>query len=60
VAANLRGGATVWKGGPSARQRVELTVDLNNLFNAQYREAYSQQQLYAPGRGAILAARVRY
>ena len=58
--ANVRAGATVWKGGAAGRQRVELTLDLNNLFNAQYREAYSQQQLYAPGRGAVAGVRVRY
>ncbi len=58
--ATLRGGATVWKGGQDGRQRVELTLDLNNVLNAKYREAYSQQQLYAPSFGAVFGARVRF
>ena len=53
----LRGGMNVWQ----ERQRsLELTADINNLFNLRYREAYSQQQLLAPGLGAVLGARLRF
>lgn len=56
----LRAGGTVWQGGHAARQRVELTLDVNNLFNTAYREAYSQQQFQAPARAAVVSLRVRY
>jgi len=57
---NLRAGATVWKADNGGRQRVEVTVDLNNLLNERYREAYSQQQLYAPAFGVVFGTRVRF
>jgi hemoglobin/transferrin/lactoferrin receptor protein len=58
--ANLRAGATVWRDQQGGRRRLEITVDVNNLFDRRYREAYSQQQLYAPARGAVIGATVRF
>ncbi|MEI6243826.1 MAG: TonB-dependent receptor, partial [Acidobacteriota bacterium] len=58
--ATARLGANVWTGGSQRRQRLDLTMDVNNIFNAKYREAYSQQQLYAPGFGVVIAARVGF
>ena len=47
---NLRGGYRVIASGS---RTVDLTLSLNNLFDTAYREAYSQQQLVAPGFNAI-------
>jgi hemoglobin/transferrin/lactoferrin receptor protein len=47
---NLRGGYRVIAAGSKT---VDLTLSLNNLFDTAYREAYSQQQLVAPGFNAI-------
>lgn len=57
---NLRVGGTLWQGDRGGRRRVEVTLDLANLFNERYREAYSQQQLYAPMFGAVLGTTVRF
>lgn len=54
---NLRGGVRVWNRGDSA---LDLTLSLNNLFNTRYREAYAQQQLVAPGFGAVVGARLSF
>jgi outer membrane receptor protein involved in Fe transport len=55
----VRGGITVWQAAAD-RTRIEATLDVNNVFNAQYREAYSQQQLYAPSAGVVAGLRVRF
>jgi hemoglobin/transferrin/lactoferrin receptor protein len=55
--ANVRVGFTVWR--ESAR-KLELFTSVNNLFNLRYREAYSQQELLAPGTGAVLGGRLRF
>lgn len=47
---NLRGGYRVIASGSKT---VDLTLCLNNLFDTSYREAYAQQQLVAPGFGAV-------
>ncbi len=57
VVTSLRGGVKVWQ---AEKRSLELTADLNNLFNVHYREAYAQQQLYAPGFGAALGGRIRF
>ncbi|RYD65354.1 MAG: TonB-dependent receptor, partial [Verrucomicrobiaceae bacterium] len=54
---NLRGGVTVWERGDRS---LELTLTLRNLFNTSYREAYSQQQIVAPGFGAVIGARLTF
>lgn len=54
---NLRGGVRVWQ---TDRSALDLTLDLNNIFNAQYREVYAQQQLVAPGFGAVIGARLTF
>jgi outer membrane receptor protein involved in Fe transport len=55
--ANVRAGLPVWSRG---RASFELSVALSNLFNQSYREAYSQQQVRAPGFNAVLGGRVRF
>ncbi|HVY62590.1 MAG TPA: TonB-dependent receptor, partial [Planctomycetota bacterium] len=54
---NLRGGAEVYRG---ERSSMRITLDVNNLFNMHYREAYAQQQLEAPGIGAVLGVEVKF
>lgn len=54
---NIRGGVKVWE---RQGRSLALTVDLNNIFNKSYREAYSQQQLEAPGFGAVFGARLTF
>jgi outer membrane receptor protein involved in Fe transport len=55
---NLRGGVRVWHDGHG--RRLDLTLDINNLFNERYREAYAQQELVAPGLGAVIGARLKF
>lgn len=54
---NLRGGYKVWVKGDRS---LDLTLDINNLFNARYREVYAQQQLVAPGIGVVIGARLTF
>jgi len=54
---NLRGGVKVWE---RAGRSFVVTLDLNNVFNKSYREAFSQQQLEAPGFGAVIGARLTF
>ncbi len=54
---NLRGGVKVWDRADST---MDLTLSLNNLLDAHYREAYSQQQREAPGFGAVIGARLGF
>jgi len=42
------------------RSSLTLTLDLNNLLDMHYREAYSQQQIEAPGRGVVVGAMVKF
>ena len=53
----LRGGLRVWQ---QAERRLDFTLDLNNLFDTSYREAYAQQQLVAPGFGAVVGAKLTF
>ncbi|HUB81916.1 MAG TPA: TonB-dependent receptor [Bryobacteraceae bacterium] len=55
--ANLRFGAPVWTRGPAG---FDLQVGLNNLLNLRYREAYAQQELLAPGFGAVVGGRFHF
>lgn len=48
---NLRAGYTVAASGFTT---LKLTADLNNLLDHDYREAYAQQQLVAPGRNLVV------
>ncbi len=45
---HFRAGIPVWQDEKSGR-KFDLIMDLNNLFDAKYREAFSQQELVAPG-----------
>ena len=54
---NVRFGLKLWQEG---RNTVDLTADFNNILNQRYREAYSQQQLLAPGFGSVVGARWRF
>ena len=54
---NLRAGMNVWQHDTSA---LDLTLDLNNLLDTHYREAYAQQQREAPGFGAVVGARLTF
>ena len=54
---NLRMGARVWE---RADRSLDLTVDVNNIFDTHYREAYSQQQREAPGFGVVVGARLTF
>ena len=54
---HLRGGVRIWA---QADSRLDLTLDINNLFNTSYREAYSQQQLVAPGFGVVVGAKLTF
>jgi outer membrane receptor protein involved in Fe transport len=52
--ANLRFGARMFT---RERRGVDLILDLNNVLNQPYREVYSQQELLAPGFGAVIGGR---
>ena len=54
---NVRGGFNVWE---RDGRSFDITVDLNNIFDARYREAYSQQQKVAPGFGVVVGARLTF
>lgn len=54
---NLRAGVKVWERGTTS---LALTLNLNNLFNASYREAYAQQQREAAGFNAVVGARLTF
>ena len=54
--ASLRVGFDAWKDN---RHSLQFFVNINNALNQRFREAYSQQQLYAPGFGAVIGVRVR-
>jgi outer membrane receptor protein involved in Fe transport len=52
--ASLRFGAKLFV---QERRGLDLTLDLGNVLNQPYREAYSQQELLAPGFGAVTGFR---
>lgn len=54
---NLRAGMKVWEHESRA---LDLTLDLNNLLDTGYREAYAQQQPEAPGFGVVIGARLTF
>jgi outer membrane receptor protein involved in Fe transport len=58
VVTNLRGGVRVWQG--YRYEKVDLTVDVNNLLNTSYREAYAQQELVAPGIDFVVSAKLTF
>jgi outer membrane receptor protein involved in Fe transport len=58
VVTNLRGGVRVWQG--AHHERVDLTLDVNNLFDTSYREAYAQQELVAPGLNVVVGAKMTF
>jgi outer membrane receptor protein involved in Fe transport len=55
---NLRAGARVWQ--DAHKRRFDVTLDINNLFNTSYREAYAQQELVAPGLNVVLGGRLTF
>lgn len=54
---NLRAGYKVWERGD---RNLDLTLDLNNIFNKSYREVYAQRQKEAPGFGVVIGARLSF
>lgn len=54
---HLRGGVKVWD---TQESTLDLTLDVNNVLNKSYREAYSQQQREAPGFGVVVGARLGF
>jgi len=54
---NLRAGWTAWKSG---QRSLDLTLDLSNIFDKAYREAYSKQELVAPGINCVVGAKVTF
>ncbi len=52
---NIRAGWKVWERGT---QSFSLTLNLNNVFNTHYREAFSQQQREAAGFNAVIGGRL--
>jgi outer membrane receptor protein involved in Fe transport len=54
---NIRTGFKVWE---QDLRSLDLTVNFNNVFDARYREAYSQQQKVAPGFGIVVGARLTF
>lgn len=54
---NLRAGVKVWQ---RENREFDITLDLNNVFNASYREVYAQQEYEGPGFGAVLGARLTF
>jgi outer membrane receptor protein involved in Fe transport len=54
---NLRGGYRIWK---KEKRSLDLSADIQNLFNVKYREAYSQQEWWAPGIGAAMGGELTF
>jgi outer membrane receptor protein involved in Fe transport len=54
---NLRGGFRVWK---TEKTSLDLTADIQNLFNVRYREPYAQQEWFAPGLGASVGGKITF
>ena len=54
---NLRAGVNAWREG---RRSFDVTLDIENAFDARYREAYSQQQKFAPGINAVIGGRLKF
>ena len=57
VVPNIRVGVNVWKDN---QREWQIFGNVNNVFNVRYREAYSQQELLAPGTGLVIGTRVRF
>jgi outer membrane receptor protein involved in Fe transport len=55
--ASLRFGARLLR---QEQRGLDLTLDINNLLDQPYREPYSQQELLAPGVGAVIGGRWRF
>jgi len=54
---NIRTGWKVWEEGPRS---FSLTVNLNNVFDTKYRQAYSQQQRQAAGFNVVVGGRLTF
>lgn len=54
---NIRTGWKVWEEGPRS---FSLTLNLNNVFNTKYRQAYSQQQIQAAGFNVVVGGRFTF
>lgn len=54
---NIRTGWKVWEEGPRS---FSLTLNLNNVFDTKYRQAYSQQQRQAAGFNVVVGGRFTF
>lgn len=54
---NIRTGWKVWEEG---NRSFSLTVNLNNVFDTKYRQAYSQQQRQAAGFNVVVGGRLTF
>lgn len=54
---NIRTGWKVWEEGSRS---FSLTVNLNNVFDTKYRQAYSQQQRQAAGFNVVVGGRLTF
>ncbi|WP_395746938.1 TonB-dependent receptor plug domain-containing protein [Prosthecobacter sp.] len=54
---NIRAGVKVWERGSNS---FTLTLNLNNVFDTKYRQAYSQQQRQAAGFNVVVGGRLTF
>ena len=54
---NVRSGVKVWEEG---NRSFSLTLNLNNVFDTKYREAYAQQQRQAAGFNVVVGGRLTF
>lgn len=54
---NIRTGVKVWEEG---NRSFSLTLNLNNVFDTKYRQAYSQQQRQAAGFNVVVGGRLTF
>lgn len=57
IVTNIRSGVKVWEQGNSS---FSLTLNLNNVFDSKYREAYSQQERQAAGFNVVVGGRLTF
>jgi len=54
---NIRSGVKVWEEGSRS---FSLTLNLNNVFDTKYRQAYAQQQRQAAGFNVVVGGRLTF
>ena len=57
IVTNIRSGVKVWEEGTRS---FALTLNLNNVFDTKYREAYAQQQRQAAGFNVVVGGRLTF